>query len=105
MSKSKKLSYAQACEMITDLADDLSSAFEGGFTLSQDDAWQCAAALKVLLEQPTDRTTHNPACRTGYSPHCRQPVHNDDGINYCDTCGLWPGPPVPASSAAAPAKP
>ena len=28
MSKSKKLSYAQACEMITDLADDLPGAIK-----------------------------------------------------------------------------
>ncbi len=50
------------------------------------DLRQLASAVESV-----DVTTHHTACRTGYSPHCREPVHDVDGINYCDLCGLWEG--------------
>ena len=59
---------------------------------------RAAEALKQLLAEhsefsrvPVDVTTHHPACQTGYSRHCREPVHDVDGCNYCDLCGLWEG--------------
>lgn len=45
----------------------------------------------AVAKTQVDVTTHHPACRMGYSPHCKVPVHDDDGVRYCDLCGLWEG--------------
>lgn len=46
----RKFTHNQAIEMVTDLARDLSRTPPFGYTLSQDDAWEIAEGLKVLIE-------------------------------------------------------
>lgn len=45
-----EMSLAAAILLITDLRDDLSSAPPVGFRLSQNDCWECAQAMRRILE-------------------------------------------------------